>query len=213
MPVSSKSEILGIFFDLDGTLYVSHDFAATIQDQAAAYMAGLKGVATEEMRSLMAATRTRLTEESGTVQTLSAVCTELGGSVRDLHAFFEERLRPEAYLVRDERVIALLEKLRERFRLFIYTNNNRALATRILEYLGLEGMFERIFAIDDAWRAKPDEVMLEQAFSVTGLTPAQVLFVGDRYDIDLRLPEQKGCPVFLSQSIDQLLRLEQLTNR
>jgi HAD superfamily hydrolase (TIGR01549 family) len=210
MTMSSMSEIRGIVFDLDGTLYASPGFAATIQAEAVMYMASLKGVAPEEMQQLMAATRSRLTEESGTVQTLSTVCTELGGSVRELHAIFEERLRPEAYLVRDERVIALLEKLRQRFRLYIYTNNNRVMATRILEYLGLDSLFERIFAIDDAWRAKPDEVMLEQLFAATGVTPPQMLFVGDRYDIDLRLPEQKGCPVFLSQNVEQLLRLEQL---
>jgi len=109
-------------------------------------------------------------------------------------------------------VIDLLGRLGKRFRLYIYTNNNRALATRILEYLGLEGLFERIFAIDDAWRAKPDETMLEQLFSVMELMPAQVLFVGDRYDIDLRLPEQKGCPVFLTQNVEQLLRLERLAS-
>jgi putative hydrolase of the HAD superfamily len=213
MPVSSLSDIRGIVFDLDGTLYASPDFAATIQDESVEYMAGIKDVPTEEMRTLMANTRTRLAEESGSVQTLSAVCTELGGSVRELHAFFEERLRPESYLVRDERVIALLEKLREQFQLHIYTNNNRVLTTRILGYLGLDNLFDRIFAIDDAWRAKPDELMLEQLFSVTGLTPDKTLFVGDRYDIDLRLPEQKGCPIFLSQNIDQLLRLEGLISR
>ena len=210
MPISSLSDIRGIVFDLDGTLYASPDFAATIQVESVAYMAGIKGIPTEEMRMLMANTRARLAEESGSVQTLSAVCAELGGSVRELHAFFEERLRPEVYLVRDERVIVLLEKLRKRFRLCIYTNNNRVLTTRILGYLGLDNLFEHIFAIDDAWRAKPDELMLEQLFWVTGLTPDQTLFVGDRYDIDLRLPEQIGCPIFLSQNIDQLLRLEGL---
>lgn len=212
MQVSSESDIRAIVFDLDGTLYASQEFAATIHNEAVVYMAGLKGVSTEEMEALMAATRTRLTEESGTVQTLSTVCTELGGSVRELHAIFEERLRPESFLVRDQRVIDLLGRLRKRFRLYIYTNNNRALATRILEYLGLEGLFERIFAIDDAWRAKPDETMLEQLFSEMELMPAQVLFVGDRYDIDLRLPEQKGCPVFLTQNVEQLLRLERLAS-
>lgn len=210
MPLPGLSDIRGIVFDLDGTLYVSQGFAATIQDAASAYMAGIKGISKEEAQELIAATRARLSEESGTVQTLSAVCTELGGSIHDLHAFFEERLHPESYLVRDERVIALLARLRERFSLNVYTNNNRALTTRILGYLGLDGLFDRIFAIDDAWRAKPDEVMLEQVLSATGLAPAQLLFVGDRYDVDLRLPEQKGCPVFLSQNLDQLMRLEGL---
>jgi putative hydrolase of the HAD superfamily len=205
---SATSPIRAIVFDLDGTLYVEPVFAATIQDQAAVYMGRIKGISVAEARLLMDATRTRLTEESGTVQTLSAVCTELGGSVRDLHALFEERLRPEAYLVRDERVITLLGHLRERFCLYLYTNNNRALTARILDYLGLDGLFERIFAIDDDWRAKPDEGMLEQILATIGRAPAEVLFVGDRYDVDLRLPEQKGCPVFLSQNVEQLLRLE-----
>ena len=208
MPLSSSSHIRAIVFDLDGTLYVAPEFAVTIQDQAAVYMGRIRGISVAEARRLMDATRSRLAEESGTVQTLSAVCTELGGNVRDLHAFFEERLRPEAHLVRDERVVALLSRLRERFSLYIYTNNNRALTTRILDYLGLDGLFERIFAIDDAWRAKPDEGMLEQILAATGRVPAEVLFVGDRYDVDLRLPEQKGCPVFLSQNVEQLLRLE-----
>ncbi len=210
MPLPGLSDIRGIVFDLDGTLYVSQGFAATIQDAAATYMAGIIGTSREEAQELIEATRTRLTEESGTVQTLSAVCTELGGTIHDLHAFFEEQLHPEAYLARDERVITLLARLRERYSLNIYTNNNRTLTTRILGYLGLDGLFDRIFAIDDAWIAKPDEGMLERILGTIGLEPVQTLFVGDRYDVDLRLPEQKGCPVYLSQNVDQLLRLEGL---
>lgn len=206
----SFPQIRGIVFDLDGTLYISPSFAASIQDEAAVYMAGIKGVSPEEAHQMIADARVRLSHESGFVQTLSNVCCNLGGNIRELHAFFEARLRPEAYLVRDERVIALLARLRERFSLFVYTNNNHALTTRILGYLGLDGMFSRVFAIDDTWQAKPDEQMLEQVLDATGLAPAEVLFVGDRYDIDLRLPEQKGCPVFLSLNLEQLLRLEEL---
>ena len=202
--------IRDIVFDLDGTLYVSQSFAATIQEQAAVYMAAARGVSPDEAQMLIDATRARLAEESGTVQTLSAVCTSLGGTVRDLHAWFEQRLRPEAHLMRDERVVALLSHLGERFGLYLYTNNNRVLTMRILEYLGLDGLFSRVFAIDDAWRAKPDEGMLERILATIGRVPAEVLFVGDRYDVDLRLPEQKGCPVFLSRNVEQLLRLERL---
>ena len=206
------SNIRGIVFDLDGTLYVCDAFAALIQDAATAYIASLKGISRPEADFLMSATRQRLTEESGTVQTLSAVCADLGGGVRELHRFFEENLRPEACLVRDERVILLLQRLSEKFQLHIYTNNNRELATRIIGYLGLNGLFRSVFAIDDSWQAKPDEEMLLRVLSETGLSPAEVLFVGDRYDIDLRVPEQFGCPVYLSQSVEQLLRLEELLN-
>lgn len=210
MPGSPYADIHGIVFDLDGTLYVNDTFAALIQDAAANYMAGLRAISPAEARQLISATRRRLSEESGTIQTLSAVCTELGGSVRKLHDLFAEKLRPEAWLVRDQRVIHLLEQLSGKYPLYIYTNNNRTLATRIISYLGLDGFFRRVFAIDDNWQAKPDEEMLRRILCEIGLAPAEALFVGDRYDVDLRVPEQFGCPVYLSQSVEQLLRLEEL---
>jgi putative hydrolase of the HAD superfamily len=161
----------------------------------------------------MAATRQRLSKESGMVHTLSAICNELGGSVQELHRFFEATLRPEAYLVRDERVIRLLESLSERFSLYIYTNNNRILTARIMNYLGLEGVMHGIFTIDDSWRGKPDEEMVSRVLGQIGLLPHETLFVGDRFDVDLRVPEQLGCPVYLSQTLEQLLRLEELLLR
>jgi len=210
MPVPAITDVQGIVFDLDGTLYAAPEFAATIQDEAVYYIARIRGISAVEACQLMSSTRKQLTEESGTVQTLSNVCTHLGGSISELHACFEERLRPEVYLERDQRVITLLQRLREHFCLYIYTNNNRALTTRILAHLGLDGLFKQIFAIDDDWLAKPDEGKLERILAVTGVPAERLLFVGDRYDIDLRVPEQKGCPVFLSQHLDQLLRLEEL---
>jgi len=210
MTALTSAEIRGIVFDLDGTLYVCDRFAAEIQDAAAAYIAGVMGIGRGEAGELMTATRQRLVEESGTVQTLSAVCVELGGSVRELHRHFERTLRPETYLVRDERVIRLLECLGEQFSLYIYTNNNRVLATRIMDYLGLNGLVRGIYTIDDTWRGKPDEEMVRRVLEEIGFAPNETLFVGDRYDVDLRVPEQLGCPVYLSQSLEQLLRLEEL---
>ena len=199
--------IRAIVFDLDGTLYVSPEYAATIQSAAAAYMAGVLAMEVVDVCDLMSATRKRLAEERGTVQTLSAVCTELGGNTRDMHAYFEKVLLPEELLVGDSRVAELMEQLCSRFDLYIYTNNSSVMTNRILEQLSLGRYFKRIFAIDDIWRSKPDETVLEQVLTTTGFKPEQVLFVGDRYDVYLRLPEQKGCPIYLSQSVDQLLRL------
>jgi putative hydrolase of the HAD superfamily len=208
--VSTSAEIKGIVFDLDGTLYVCDRFAAEIQAAAAAYIAELKRISQAEAGLLITATRSRLSEESGTVQTLSAVCRELGGNVQQLHRFFEVNLRPEAFLVRDERIIGLLDRLAERFALYIYTNNNRVLTTRIMNYLGMDGVMRGIFTIDDVWRPKPDEEMVNRILEEIGLSPDEALFVGDRYDVDLRVPEQLGCPVYLSQNMEQLLRLEEL---
>ena len=205
-------EIRGIVFDLDGTLYVCDRYAVEIRKISAEYIAGLMGISQEEAGPVMDATRQRLMEKNGTVQTISAVCRELGGSVQELHGLFASSMRPEAYLVRDERVIRLLRHLAERFSLYIYTNNNRALTTRIMDYLGLSDTVQDIFTIDDTWRPKPDEEMVRKILEDVRLAPNEALFVGDRYDVDLRVPEQLGCPVYLSQNMEQLLRLEELLN-
>jgi len=140
----SSNSILGIIFDLDGTLYESPDFAATIQEASAGYIAGLRGISQSAARQLMSDSRSAMAEDTGYIPTLSAVCTALGGTVRDLHAFFEMRLQPEAHLVRDLRVIALLENLAQRMTLYLFTNNNRTLTNRIIVHLGLNGLFRHI---------------------------------------------------------------------
>lgn len=210
MPTSPYTDIRGIVFDLDGTLYVSDRFAAEIHDASTAYIAGIRGIGQAEAELLMTTTRQRLTEERGTAQTLSVISSELGGNIRELHSFFVQKLRPEEYLVRDERVVKLLEHLAERFSLYIYTNNNRVLASRIMNCLGLDTALSGTFTIDDEWRGKPDQEMVNKVLKEIGLAPNEALFVGDRYDIDLRVPELCGCPVYLSQTIEQLLRLEKL---
>ena len=204
------SDIRGIIFDLDGTLYESAAFAATIQDAAALYIAGIKGIESSEARRQIVETRSRLTDERDEAPTLSAVCGELGGTISALHAFFETCLQPEAYLTKDQRVVSLLNLLHKHFQLYLYTNNNRLLTARILAQLGLGEYFRRIHTIDDTWIAKPDCYMLNRILAEAGLQPQQALFVGDRYDVDLRLPELSGCPVYQSQSVEQLLRLKDL---
>jgi len=204
------NNIRGIIFDLDGTLYVSPSFAAALQKAASDYIAGIQKIESDEAYRLIAETRGHLIEERDEIPTLSAVCSKLGGNIRDLHAFFEACLQPEEHLVKDLRVISLLKNLAESRPLYLYTNNNRALTTRIIGHLGLTSLFQHIYTIDDTWQAKPDEGMLSRILADTGLVPSQALFVGDRYDVDLRLPEQHGCSVYLSQSIEQLLRLGDL---
>jgi putative hydrolase of the HAD superfamily len=208
--VRNANDIRGIIFDLDGTLYESPRFAAAIQNAAANYIAKVTAIDPASACSIIAETRCRLTEELNEIPTLSAVCSELGGNIRELHAFFESNLTPETYLSKDQRVLSLLQSLHNVIPLYIYTNNNRALTTRILNHLGLSTFFRRIYTIDDTWTSKPDKATLERILEEAGLTPSQALFVGDRYDVDLRLPEQIGCPVHLSQNIEQLLRLGEL---
>ncbi|MBV5336916.1 MAG: HAD hydrolase-like protein, partial [Deltaproteobacteria bacterium] len=60
------------------------------------------------------------------------------------------------------------------------------------------------------WLPKPDQTVLDQLMTELDLPSEAVLFIGDRYDIDLLLPEKRGCPVLLTKTIDELMQLETL---
>jgi putative hydrolase of the HAD superfamily len=186
------SGIRAIVFDLDGTLYSNDDFSAEIKWGAGIYIAELKGITVENAATLIRETRQRLSSERGQEATLSAVCVELGGSIAGFHT----------------RVTALLTALAKRFELYIYTNNNRTLTERILQEIGLAGLFARIFTIEDFWRPKPDREVLNHIFATILKNPEECLFVGDRYDVDLKLPTEMGCSSFLVTNIQSLLELE-----
>lgn len=204
------ADMQAIIFDLDGTLYVNESFADEIKRSASAYIAEIREIPFAAASMLIKETRERLSRDKGREATLSSVCTELGGSVAGFHAFATPLLHPEKHLKPDHRVKRLLTSLAGRFELYIYTNNNRTLTDKVLGALGISGLFKEIFTIEDSWRPKPDRTVLTYIFTSIQKDPKQCLFVGDRYDVDLRLPEEMGCPSFLVTDIHGLLKLEAL---
>lgn len=201
-------DIRAIVFDLDGTLYVSEAFEHAVWESVSRYAAEVLGVSPAEGAEALKTTRERLTTERGTVQTLAVAIEELGGTVPEMHRRFADELRPEQLIEPDPRVVPLVEALEARYTVWLVTNNNSRLTSAILARLGLEDSFARVITINDTWRPKPDESVLDEILEGLALPPEQVLFVGDRYDIDLRLPEMRGCPVLLTKTVDELMELE-----
>jgi putative hydrolase of the HAD superfamily len=197
-----------VIFDLDGTLYVNDALGGEIAACADRYVAELRGITPAAAERLIGETRELLAARAGHASSLSHACLELGGDLRELHQRFAAEINPERLLTRDERVVALLRGFGERYGLYVYTNNNRSLSARIMEALGFSGLFARIFTIEDSWLPKPDRGMIETILREIGKRPAECLFVGDRYDIDLRA--ELGCRVYLSRSVDELLALQSI---
>ena len=207
------NDVKVLVFDLDGTLYVSNDLGRAINHSACDYIADLKGVARSEADLLIKGVRKRLSAASGRDATLSLACMELGADIRELHRRFAEEIDPSLYLRKDERIVDLLATLGVEYHLYIYTNNNRTLSGKIMAAIGVAGMFRRVFTIEDSWRPKPDQEALDALLSQIGALPEECLFVGDRFDIDLRLPAAMGCAVFLATTPEELLNLMKLTRK
>jgi putative hydrolase of the HAD superfamily len=197
-------------FDLDGTLYVNRDFGRLIHLCSCRYIAKLKGMGDAEAEGLIREAKKRLSAETGMDSTLSHACMALGGDLMELHRRFAYEVTPERFLSPDERVVRLLKSLGSRFELSIYTNNNRLLSARIMELIGVAGLFRQVLTIEDSWRPKPDREALEKVYRAIERKPDECLFVGDRYDIDLRLPAEMGSTVFLATSVEELFPLEKL---
>ena len=202
-----------ILFDLDGTLYVNRDLSREIHLSACRYIAEVRGVMLAEAEKLVKGTKDRLSAELGYRVSLTRICVELGADIKELHRHFCEDISPEEYLGRDERVVNLLQQLGTRHELYLYTNNNLCLSDRIMRHIGIEGLFRRVYTIEDSWRPKPDREVLEEMLGDIGCTAHECLFVGDRYDVDLMLPREMGAQVFLSTTVEELLTLETMTWR
>lgn len=208
-----QNEMKALVFDLDGTLYVNNDLGMKISSVACRYLADMKGVTHDEADALIRQTKENLSRSSGFDSTLSHAIMALGGDLRALHNRFAEEIRPQSFLSRDRRVVDLLQTLSENFELYLYTNNNRRLSTAIMDLIGVSGLFRRVFTIEDFWRPKPDRDSLETILNVIDRKPGECLFIGDRYDIDLRLPATMGCAVFLVNSVVELLSLAKLLSK
>jgi putative hydrolase of the HAD superfamily len=199
-----------LVFDLDGTLYVCDDLAWEIKVCASRYIASLKGITPDDACLLIENTKKRLSLSSGVETTLSEACMELGGDMKQLHHFFAEQINPELFLKKDVGLVNLLQKLADQFDLYIYTNNNRILTDKILKLLGVTDLFQKVFTIENFWSPKPDAPALRSIFSQVGRIPTECLFIGDRYDVDLRLPAKLGSAVFLSKNVQELMGLLQV---
>lgn len=202
------NRITSIIFDLDGTLYESRELAAEIQRVAAEGLSLQLGLTAKEAGAKLSAAKADLFAKTGCEATLSAACATLGGDIKALHGYLAENINPEKYLLRDERVVAMLKRLGSDYALYLYTNNNRVLTDRIMRAIGIDGLFTEVFSVEDFWRAKPDRLALAKIFAAIGAEPVECLFVGDRYDVDLRLPEEHGSRVFLTRTMNELLSLE-----
>jgi putative hydrolase of the HAD superfamily len=199
--------IRAMIFDLDATLYDDPRLGDAVHAEAYRYLAEQRGLDPAVAEELLQQTKQQFSTERGIAGTLSLAIGALGLDLQTLHRRFAERLEPADYLPRDERVVMLLQNLAQRYDLVLYTNNNRTLSAKIMQVLGITELFSRVFTIEDTWRPKPDRETLEMILAAIGRQPAECLFVGDRYDIDLRLPRDMGAQIYLVAGLTDLLRL------
>ncbi len=211
MPVlTDLNSVKSIVFDLDGTLYTSDGVAREIHEAGVRVVAETRGLSLEEGRALLDCAKQRLAESIEEEPTLTRTCLELGIEVPDLHRAFRRHVRPERHLEADPVLYALLDSLRDEFDLYIYTNNSLPLSQKILALLGVENLFTRLFTIEFTWTPKPDPETLWRLLEEIGGPPESFLFIGDRHQVDLKVPKEIGIPTLLVNETADLLQIHKL---
>jgi phosphoglycolate phosphatase len=79
-------------------------------------------------------------------------------------------------------------------RLACVTNKPISFTTPLLKLKGLDGFFEVVYGGDSLPRKKPDPLPLQTVCADFGLTPAQVVAIGDSSN-DAQAARAAGCPV------------------
>jgi putative hydrolase of the HAD superfamily len=158
-------------FDLDNTLYhPSLRLFDQVNARMTAYVMQALGVGRAEADAL----RARYWREHGT--TLAGLMLHHGLDpdpyLADVHAIDLSAVKPDPRL---PGAIAALQG-----RKVIYTNGSRAHGRSVSAALGLSGLFEAVYGIEDAgYRPKPLAEAFDRVFAVVGLDPARAAMVED----------------------------------
>lgn len=166
--------VSALVFDFDGTLYES---SAGIEQQLRPLMvrhaARVLGVSGEEARRVLAGYRT---EYKASV---------LG--LREHHGVDPEAFLWDMYDDLDLTRMAArpglrfeLERLREKVPLIVFTNSNRSFTHRAIGLLGLVGVFETVFTVEDnGFIRKPEIEAYEGMYRGLDLIPGRVAMFDD----------------------------------
>jgi len=178
--------IRAIVFDVDGTFYYSEGYLKHLTRAIIEALAELMGVDLRRAELIFHSIKNR-------VKTVSMGLKLLG---IDRHRFYEvvvERVEPCKYIRPRLELKELLSHLRARsIKVGCHTNSSRRLTEMVLRCLGL-GLedFDLVITCDDA-EPKPSEDGYLMAMKILGLRPNEVLYVGDRWEVEVEPAKRLG---------------------
>lgn len=178
-------------FDLDGTLYKSSDYEK--------FLLRAIEVLVAEMLHTDFTLGKRLFRETMRVQgTVARTVETLGLSGPEFYLRLSERVKPESFIKPDDKVTSLLRFLHAcGVKVVLHTNSGRPLVLKVLRALGLEETFFDFLVTSDVQSAKPSPAGYLHILYLTGAKPAEVVYIGDRYDIEVEPASRLGMKTIL----------------
>ncbi len=170
-------------FDLDNTLYpANHTVFDTIGDRMTAYIARHLGVSPEDALAV----RERYHDAYGA--TVIGLVENHGVDAADFLVYVHDAFLGD--VAADPELAALIGALPGRR--IVFTNGARSYAHRIIAQLGLEGVFERIVALEDVGLIpKPELTAFERLVALCDIDPRRAVMIED-HARNLQAPAAMG---------------------
>lgn len=180
-------KIAAIGFDVDGTLYHAPDAMSVevgkilIQKAAESLSQDPDDLAEEYIKR-----RDELRSNTATLNSFGLDGERIFQEVWDGIAI-------EKYVVKDTRLVTMLNKLKKKYKLFLISNGTGSQIERKLKFLGLDyhDFDPRIYCYDQGW-IKPEPSPFLAAIESLGLKSEEIVYVGDREDIDIEGAQTVG---------------------
>lgn len=178
--------IRAVIFDLDGTLYKSEEYVRHLAEAMRTVLAELLGVSESEAEGVLQDLRKRF-------GSIILGLRSLGLSKDEFYARLVERVRPESFIKPDPDIPSLLLELKKSgLKVGCHTNASRRLAEKVLAALGIDpGIFDILVTCDDA-EPKPMPDGYVKVLEQLRLKPGEVLYVGDRWRVELEPAKKLG---------------------
>lgn len=184
---STLSQVKAIGFDVDGTLYHTPDAMSLevgkilINKAAEALSQDPDDLAEEYIK--------RRDEYRSNTQTLNSFGLEGEKIFQEVW----DGIAIEKYVLPDEKLVKMIAELKKKYILFLISNGTSTQVERKLKFLGLDhnDFNPRIYCYDQGW-VKPEPAPFLAAIESLGLTPEEIVYVGDRQDIDVEGAQMVG---------------------
>lgn len=208
--------IEAFLLDIDGTLYTNPEYVHFQSDCLIREMARARGMSYEEGLSLIHRVRSDYAAANdGDTTSLGNAMASLGVSIATSVAWRSRLIVPSTYLSADPRLRQTLQELSEGGRVAIVavTNNPRSVGEATLDALGVHDLFLRVVGLDDTMLSKPAKEPYLLAASEVGALPESCISIGDRYEVDLKVPLSLGMGAILVDGVRDVYALPELLRR
>ena len=204
------TDLRAFIFDIDSTLYTNQAYAFEQVDCQVRQFAKERGISADEARRMVADYRKKFAaEHEGSKVSLGNTLLAFGVPIEQSVQWRRELLEPADFLGRDDALIEELKILQKKYQLICVTNNPVLPARKTLDAIGISEFFPEIVGLDTCFKSKPALEPFETAIERLGggIKAENCLAVGDRYDMDIKLPLEMGMGGILVSGVEEVYQI------